>query len=253
MQRIGLTPVTESTTAPPPPEASGNPAPARRYPMPFTRIEVALFGVIDGRLQVLLARRAEAPHAGQWAIPGGVLRVDLDASLDAAAHRVAQERTGLDLPTLLQHGAVGGPTRDPRAPWALSVVYRALAPLGSLPALTANPTWQPRPGKRVEALAWRPVDEAAADPELAFDHAELVGQAAARTRQDVEALNWPTGFLPAEFTLGELQSIGEAVLGHRIDKSSFRRKLADRGLVVPVEGVWRGGANRPAQVYRLVG
>src|SRR5690242_9781893 len=91
----------------------------KRYPMPFTRVEVAVLGVLDGALHVLLAKRAQAPHAGKWALPGGVLRIDLDRSLDAAARRVMHERTGLDVPALQQLGAEGGPTRDPRAPWGL--------------------------------------------------------------------------------------------------------------------------------------
>ena len=35
------------------------------HPMPFTRLELAVFAVREGTLQVLLARRAEAPHAGR--------------------------------------------------------------------------------------------------------------------------------------------------------------------------------------------
>src|SRR5258706_1133010 len=97
-----------------------------KHPMPFTRLEVAVMSLIDGQLKVLLARRAEAPHAGKWALPGGVLRIDLDHTLDAAARRVMFERLGLELPFVRQLCAAGGPTRDPRAPWGLSIVYRAL-------------------------------------------------------------------------------------------------------------------------------
>lgn len=214
----------------------------KAYPMPFTRLEVAVLGRVDGRLHVLLARRAQAPQAGRWALPGGVLRIDLDATLEAAAARVAQERLGVALPALRQLVAVGGPVRDERAPWALSVVYRALADPAALPAL---------PGKRIEALAWRPVDALGPTRDLAFDHAELVAQAAAATRAEIERLQFPEGSLPASFTLGELQRICEEWLGRALDKSSFRRKLADRAVVEPIEGLWRGGANRPAQVYRL--
>ena len=81
--------------------------------------------VIDSRLNVLLIRRAEAPHAGRWALPGGALRIDLDRSLEEGARRVMQERLAVALPFLRQLGAVGGPQRDERAPWALSVIYRA--------------------------------------------------------------------------------------------------------------------------------
>ena len=215
----------------------------KRHPMPFTRLEIAVLGLIDGQLQVLLARRAQAPYAGKWALPGGVLRIDLDRSLEAAAARVMHERLGLDLPFLRQLGAAGGPTRDPRSPWALSIVYRALVPAEAI-SLQA--------GKRIEALAWRRADEVIADSGLAFDHAALVARAVEATRAEVERLDLPAGLLPDQFTLGELQAACEQLLGYRLDKSSFRRKLADRQLVEPVEGIMRTGANRPAQVYRLL-
>lgn len=218
------------------------PPEGKRYPMPFTRLEIAVLGRLDGRLHALLVKRAQAPQAGRWALPGGVLRIDLDRTLEDAAQRVMQERLGLRLPFLRQLLAVGGPTRDERAPWALSVVYRALADPQAVPAV---------PGKRVDALAWRAVDDLVDDRTIAFDHARLVAQAAAATRDEVEALGLPAGYLPASFTLGELQAICEEILGRALDKSSFRRKLADRALVEPIEGAWRGGANRPAQLFRL--
>jgi len=212
----------------------------REHPMPFTRLELAVMALVDGRLQVLLAKRAEAPYAGRWALPGGVVRIDLDASLENAAQRVARERLGTAVPFLSQLCAVGGPGRDPRAPWAISVVYRGLTIAEGID-FTA--------GKRIEALAWRPADEAAA-ASLAFDHASLVARAVESTRADVEAIDLPFGCLPEKFTLGELQSACEQILGKTIDKSSFRRKLADRAVVEAVEQEFRLGAFRPAQLYQ---
>ena len=73
------------------------------HPMPFVRIELVVLTVQEGALQVLLGRRAGAPYAGRWALPGGVLRIDLDDDLDAACLRVADARpvsyTHLTLPT----------------------------------------------------------------------------------------------------------------------------------------------------------
>jgi ADP-ribose pyrophosphatase YjhB (NUDIX family) len=212
-----------------------------RYPMPFTRLEIAVLGIVEGSLHVLLARRAEAPFKGKWGLPGGALRIDLDTSLDEAARRVMRERLGLELPFLKQIGASGGPTRDPRFPWALSVVYRALVPSESL---------HPVPGKRIDALHWHSVDAVAADNALAFDHGLLVAQAVSITRAEVKRLYLPFGLLPARFTLGELQSTCEQLLGAPLDKSSFRKRLADRDLLEAVKGEMRGGAFRPAQLYR---
>lgn len=211
--------------------------------MPFTRIELCVFGIVDGDLAVVLGRREEAPAQGRWALPGGVLRTDLDKSLEAAALRVGQERLGVELPHLRQQQAIGGPSRDPRAPWALSIVYRSLVDATGVDI---------QPGKRLDALRWAPVAEAGEDRSLAFDHATLIRDAAAELQAEVERLDFPDGFLPATFTLAELQQRCEEVLGRKLDKSSFRRRIADRGCVAPVKGEFRGGANRPAQVFRQV-
>ena len=214
--------------------------PSRAYPMPFTRIELAVLSIVDGTLAVLLGKRVQAPHRGKWALPGGVLRIDVDADLPAAAQRVASERLGVQVPFLRLLTAVGGRSRDPRAPWGLAIVYRALVPLEAL---------DPKAGKRLSELRWAPVDEAARDERLAFDHAELVGAAAAATRAEIERLDLPFGFMPQKFTLGELQALCEAMLGRHLDKSSFRRRLEDRDVLKPVQGEMRTGAFRPAQLY----
>lgn len=211
-----------------------------KYPMPFTRVELAILSVVDGRLAVLIGKRAQEPHAGKWALPGGVLRIDLDADLESAAQRVANERLGVTLPFLRQLAAVGSSTRDTRAPWALSIAYRALIPIDAI---------SPQAGKRLEELKWTPADEAASDKKLAFDHAALIGIALETTRSDIERLELPFGFLPESFTLGELQACCETLLGRRLDKSSFRRRIDERDLLEPVPGEMRTGAFRPAQLF----
>ena len=210
--------------------------------MPFVRMELAVFTVLDGRLQVLFGRRARAPYPGRRALPGGVLRIDLDQDLEVACRRVALERLGTTLGQVWQVGAEGAKKRDPRAPWTLSIVYRGLIQDGVVAA---------SPGKRLEALMSEPADAAAESTALAFDHPALVGRATQATRDDVQALRFPRSLLPAVFTLGYLQSVSEAVLGRALDKSSFRRRLDDAGCVEPVEVALRTGAFRPAQLYRL--
>jgi 8-oxo-dGTP diphosphatase len=221
--------------------SSGVRATGQIHPMPFTRLELAILSIVDGGLVVLLGKRAGAPHKGKWALPGGVLRIDLDRDLEAAAQRVAGERLGVTLPYLRQLQAVGGKSRDSRAPWALSVAYRALIPVEAI---------DPKAGKRLEAIRWCAVDEAIEDSKLAFDHAVLIRSATEATRNEIERLELPFGFLPETFTLGELQSCCEAILGRRLDKSSFRRRLDERELLEPVAGEMRTGAFRPAQLYR---
>ena len=198
--------------------------------------------VDDGQLKVLLSKREEDPYKGKWGLPGGVLRIDLDATLEAAAQRVSTERLGRTLPNLGQVTAVGGAKRDPRAPWAMSVVYRSLV----------SPNIETTPGKRVQALQWQAVADVTVAKELAFDHTAIVAQAAAAVGRDIRELRFPTGWMPKEFTLSELQAMSEAVLGAPLDKVTFRRRIENAPEVQPLEGQMRqGGAHRPAQLYRL--
>jgi 8-oxo-dGTP diphosphatase len=216
-------------------------SPAPLYPMPLVRVDLVVLSVGSGGLQVLLSHRKEAPYRGKWGLPGGVLRIDLDTSLEAAAQRVAQERLGRALPNLSQVAAVGGAQRDPRAPWAMSVVYASLV----------APSLETIPGKRVQELAWRYIDALGAPGPLAFDHQTLIETAVARVRADVRDFRFPPGSVPEEFTLPELKSLSEAILGEALDKVTFRRRIDAAQLVAPVPGALRGGAHRPAQVYRF--
>lgn len=211
------------------------------YAMPFTRMELCVLSVVDGQLSVLLGCRQQEPSKGLWALPGGVLRIDLDANLERAAQRVAAERIGTELPYLRQQCCIGGPGRDPRSPWSLSVVYRALTTIENL---------QTKPGKRLEALRWCDVELAMKDTSLAFDHHQIIATAVSDLRLEVSRLDLPFDYLPAEFTLGELQENCELLLGRKLDKSSFRRRLDDRQCVQSVEGAFRRGPNRPAQLHR---
>jgi 8-oxo-dGTP diphosphatase len=216
----------------------------KQYDMPFVRMELAVFSVMENTLRVLLVQREEDPFAGQWALPGGVLRIDLDIDLDAAAQRVGQERLGVPMPWLRQQIAVGGVGRDPRAPWALSVVYRALVPDGLL---------APRAGKRIQDVRWVPVHEAAEDNSLAFAHSSLIAGALNALREEIDRLELPASFLPERFTLAELQRWCEVLSRRKLDKSSFRRRLAAQSVVRPIEGELElGKANRPAQLYELM-
>lgn len=210
--------------------------------MPLVRLDLVVFRVEADTLQVLLAKRQQAPFKGRLGLPGGVLRIDLDPSLEAGAQRVAQERLGAALPQVRQVMAVGGAQRDPRAPWAMTVVYRAVLS-AELPV---------QPGKRVQELVWVEAHQASQDATLAFDHQQLIGQAMAGLRAEVEALQFTPGFMPEEFTLPQLQARCEAVLGIPLNKVTFRRRVEDSEILLEVPGKLIGGAHRPAQVWRIV-
>lgn len=60
-------------------------------------IDCVLFGLNKGELEVLVVKHGEGISMGGWALPGGWVITDED--LDAAAHRLLFELTGLEMST----------------------------------------------------------------------------------------------------------------------------------------------------------
>ena len=79
----------------------------RRYP---TRPLVGVGVVVRRGGSVLLVRRARPPRAGQWSIPGGLVR--LGEPVEEAARREVLEETGLELGPLELVAVVDSIERD---------------------------------------------------------------------------------------------------------------------------------------------
>jgi 8-oxo-dGTP diphosphatase len=208
---------------------------------PIASVDLAIFALSETGIEILLVERGAEPFAGQWALPGGWIHVNEDADLDAAAQRVLKDKTGVETPYLEQLQSFGGLDRDPRG-WSLSITYVALIAADQV---------RLQQGANAADVAWWPVEGDAVGVSIAFDHAEIVRSALGRLRSKVEYSTLPVHLLPAGFTLGELQSVYERILGRRLDKSAFRKRMAEADFVEPIPGEMRRASNRPAQVYRL--
>ena len=103
----------------------------------------------------------------------------------------------------------------------------------------------------VEAGATLALHPVAALPPLAFDHAAIVAAAVERLRGKSSYFALPAFLLPPLFTMAELHTVYQQVLGTKLDAASFRRKVADQDIVEPADGARRGGPHRPAALYQL--
>lgn len=205
---------------------------------PLVTADIALFTLVEEQLRVLIVRRENDPAPGEWALPGGILKPDIDASLDDTAKRVLRSKTGVDALHLEQVMTASGPDRDPRG-WSLSGLYYALLPGDLVPAVA---------GASVEAVSW--LDPDATEPQLAFDHGVLLQRALFTLRKKVRDGALPLHLLPKKFTLTELQHACEAVLGSRLDKGAFRRLIKDEPSLALIPEEFRLGPQRPAQLYQ---
>ena len=207
------------------------------YPHPAVTTDIVVFTIRHQSLKVLLIKRAEDPHLGSWALPGGF--VGIAEGLDAAAERELGEETGVTGVYLEQLYTFGKPNRDPRER-VITVAYYALIPSDRLQIRAATDT---------EAVGWFALDEL---PSLAFDHQTILDMALERLRAKLDYSTIAFQFMPHEFTLTELQSVYELILGEPIDKRNFRKRILALHAVEETGQERREGAHRPARLYRAI-
>jgi 8-oxo-dGTP diphosphatase len=207
------------------------------YPHPAVTTDVVIFTIRQDELKVLLIKRALPPFQGEWALPGGF--VQMDESLDEGARRELQEETGVGGVYLEQLYTFGRPERDPRER-VITVAYYALIPSDRIELRAASDA---------EGVSWFGMNEIES---LAFDHDEILKMAHERLVAKLDYSTIAFQFMPASFTLTELQQVYELILREPIDKRNFRKKILALNLIEATGEEQREGPHRPAKLYRVI-
>jgi|SRR5687767_5669988 len=193
-------------------------------------VDVALLTPRDRTLAVLLLR-ADPRARDRWMLPWDAPR--RDEPPDETASRVARSVLGSQAAALEQIGAFGDARRHP-GDAQLSIAFVGLVPHG--------PASEP-----IDGAAWVDIDQL---PLLAPRHRMIAEAAVDVVRRRIDQSPLAFRLLPPAFTLSELQSIYELLLGRSLHKASFRRALQAAFLVEPTDEWRREGRGRPAQLYR---
>ena len=208
-----------------------------KYPRPALTVDCVVFGLNPQyQLNVMLIQRKLPPFQGNWALPGGFVR--MDESLEEAAFRELQEETGIDRLFLEQLYTFGAVDRDPRER-IVTVAYYALVNLKEHMVKAASDA---------SDAAWFAID---ALPSLSFDHDRIVSMALNRLKNKVRYE--PIGFelLPKKFTLFQLQKLYEAILEKELDKRNFRKKILKMGLLHELDEMQQDVPHRAAKLYEF--
>ena len=221
--------------------------------VPHLSVDCSIFGFHDGELKILLLKWR---GVDRWCLPGGYVR--RGESLDEAASRVLEERTGLRQIYLQQFRTFGGTDRGeemlrtvferqgvtaPPELWVfdrtVSVGYLALVDFAEVNAM---------PDRLSEQIRWWDVRER---PPLLFDHDEIVATAMETLRTQLEYQPVGQNLLPEKFTMPELQQLHEAVLGTSLDRRNFQRRMLSLGSVERLGERKRGVPHRAPHLYRF--
>ena len=225
-------------------------------------IDCVIFGYQEQELKVLVSK-IDIAHP-VWTLPGGFIRQE--ESIDYAAKRILEQRTGLKDIYLEQFRVFGEPSRINhevfegltalREEWVkkgildessiewltnrfVSIGYYALVDINKV---------SPRKGMFDESVGWYNVKDI---PKMIMDHNDMVMYALETLRQSLDQKLIGFSLLPETFTMREVQELYEAVYDKPFARNNFQKKILDLDVLERLEKKFTGAANKAPYLYRF--
>lgn len=195
-------------------------------------VDTVILTIKNNALLALLIRRDREPFKDKWAIPGGYVR--MSENLEQAAVRILKEKTDVDNVYLEQLYTFGDPLRHPDSR-VITCVYFALVRYEDVKVVES------------EDVAWYPIDDL---PPLAFDHKEIIDYTRARVRLSLKTCPVAYQLLNEKFTLTEMQKVYELIMGKKLDKRNFRKKVLGTEGLITLDEFTKASSKRPARLYQ---
>lgn len=272
---------------------------ASNFERPSIAVDMLIFTVSDGErksyrtlpekvLKLLMIKRGDHPFIGQWALPGGFVK--MDESLDTAAMRELKEETNIENIYMEQLYTWGDVNRDPRTR-VISASYMSLIDSSSLEIKASDDAddakWftvscklqqeqktisekghvhqqlydlkllndentlhaAVKTVKTVEGKIAKIEREVIESKGIGFDHAKIIEYGIARLRNKIEYTDIAFNLMPDLFSLTELQQVYEVILDTELLKANFRRKTVN--MVIETNDYTKDAGHRPSKLYRF--
>lgn len=198
-------------------------------------LDCIIFGFDQEKLKLLLIKRDFEPEKGKWSLMGGFLKIN--ESVDAAAIRILHSLTGLSHVYMDQLNCFGDVDRDP-VERTISIAHFALI----------NIQEHNHEISKDYGAKWFDIDNI---PKLIFDHRKMVDEAITRLRY--QATIQPIGFelLPKKFTMRAMQKLYEAILGTKIDKRNFIKKVNSMDLLIKLDEKDKNSSKKGSYLFKF--
>lgn len=125
---------------------------------------------------------------------------------------------------------------------------------------TGDAPWRPELALQRYELLWEAglvaesptaTSTSSTGPAMYADHRRILATGLSRLRSTLQYRPLVFELMAETFTLGELQTVVEALVGTTLHKQNFRRSVEQQELVEPTEGTSRATGGRPARLYRF--
>jgi len=219
-------------------------------------VDNVIFGYHDKELKILLQQPLPFD---EWTVTGGYIKKT--ESIEEAADRIAFFRTGLKNLFLQQFRSFGSLKRSEDAGknaenisklsgieipvdyW----IFDRFVSVGFY-TLTEFSMVQVKKGSWDAECQWWPVSDL---PPMMFDHSLIIEEALKALRLHIA--HFPIGYelLPEKFTLPEIHSLYETILGKSLDDRNFSKRLMATGIIIKLNETKKIGAHRSPFLYKF--
>lgn len=221
---------------------------------PGISIDCVIFGFHKKELKVLLLKMK---NLDEWAVPGGFVKKEED--VNNSAIRILRERTGLEDIYLEQFQLFGSLDRhdtqyvnrllaDEVIPPKLEGWFRQRFITMGYYALVEFSKVKPAPDANSEKCEWVSLDSL---PDLILDHNAIIQTGLQALRNKLRSRPIGKNLLPEKFTMTELRTLYETILGEELDRRNFQRKILRFGVVDRLDETRKGGAHKAPYLYRF--
>lgn len=200
-------------------------------------VDIVILTIENNFLKVLLTNRILTPFKNHLTLPGGFIDIKLD--LEKNVEEILRRDTGLDNVYLEQLYTFGDINRDPRKR-IISISYFALINSKER-KITENKI-------KFNNIGWFDLNDLN-NLKIGFDHKNMIKLAIQRIKNKIEYTNICFQLLDKEFTLKDLQESYEIILGRKLDKRNFSKKIYSLDILKDLKKERKKGKMRPAKLY----
>lgn len=217
---------------------------------PHVSVDCVVFGFDAGKLKVLLIEREKLQSISfqghRLKLPGSLISESED--LDASAIRTLKELTGLNNIFLKQFGVFGSPDRLSQPEDLEWLKQTTRMEIDRVVTIAYYSLIKFTESDITSKTIWVPIREL---PELIFDHNRIIHSALDTLRREIRSEAIGFEMLPKKFTIRQMQSLYEAVLGETLDSRNFRKKVKPLPFLIPLPEKEKDVRHKPAQLFRF--